>query len=396
MMKISMKELRTLAYLGILLVSTGCNDNLDIPTAGDFSEEPAFSRSSTLLKGEPLKVLSRNLYLGGNTDLVFQADMNDPVAVFQAAATVWGQIQNSNFPERAKALADEIQEGRPHVVTLQEVPHFLILDGAFNPTGEVDHLGILMGEIEARGLPYRVEAVQNNTVAVMPTGLDFTTYQVTQWVRYTDRIAVLVREDLPVSGMDQGNYGASFALSEDLELLRGWIRVSAEIDGVPYHFVSTHLEVQGLAPIQAAQVQELLGSILNDLNGITVLSGDLNSDAAAGPGATSWTPTYGTLMDAGFQDAWLLAHPGRATDGMTCCQAKTLDNPTSILNERIDFVLLRANDRRGGEKRFPGMIGVEKVGDEIGDKTYPSGLWPSDHAGLLASLRFPAPLFNDF
>jgi hypothetical protein len=51
----------------------------------------------------------------------------------------------------------------------------------------------------------------------------------------------------------------------------------------------------------------------------------------------------------------------------------------SALNQRIDLVLLR------------GAIGVDEVnliGDRPDDRT-PSGLWPADHAGLVAKLEIP-------
>jgi endonuclease/exonuclease/phosphatase family metal-dependent hydrolase len=175
---------------------------------------------------------------------------------------------------------------------------------------------------------------------------------------------------------------------------RGWTRVSANIAGVPYHFINTHLEVQTFAPIQVLQAQELLDEVMAGLDGVTILSGDLNSDAEGEPGLPSWTPTYETLIAAGFQDSWELAHPGRPHTGLTCCQEKDLLNPVSNLEERIDLVLIRSDDRRGSDIRFPGSVHVEIVGEENGDRTYPTGLWPSDHAGLLASLRLPGGIFN--
>ena len=42
-------------------------------------------------------------------------------------------------------------------------------------------------------------------------------------------------------------------------------------------------------------------------------------------------------------------------------------------------------------EREPGAMRTEIVGEEIGDLT-PSGLWPSDHAGLVAGLRLPKGL----
>ncbi len=63
--------------------------------------------------------------------------------------------------------------------------------------------------------------------------------------------------------------------------------------------------------------------------------------------------------------------------GYTCCQNANLLNPTSLLNERLDLILFRG----------PFAVSdVVLVGDDPADKT-PSGLWPSDHAGVVARLR---------
>ena len=109
--------------------------------------------------------------------------------------------------------------------------------------------------------------------------------------------------------------------------------------------------------------------------------GDLNSDAEGGPGDPSWTPTYGTLVDAGFQDTWELDHPGVPFDGLTCCQADLVNNDVSTLYQRIDFILIRARDHQGSSNRLPGSIHVEIVGEEQADRTEASGFWPADHAG---------------
>ncbi|MFH1762726.1 MAG: hypothetical protein ABIF09_00915 [Gemmatimonadota bacterium] len=35
---------------------------------------------------------------------------------------------------------------------------------------------------------------------------------------------------------------------------------------------------------------------------------------------------------------------------------------------------------------MPGAMTVEIIGDDAGKKTIPNGLWPSDHASLVANL----------
>jgi len=382
-------RLSSLAFLSSLVVTAGCDDG-DLPTAGDLSEVAPVAEAPAFPGGEPLKVLTRNMYLGGNVNLVFGADFSNPAAVAAAATAVWGQVQATDFAERAKALADEIDEARPHVVAIQEIPEYLVLDGAFQPIDLQDHLGILQAELQ--GLPYTLASFQTNTTAIMPvflpTGLHY--------VRYTDRIAVLVRNDLEVTDVVKGTYQASQEINPQLTVKRGWIRVSADVGGVPYHFVNTHLEIQAFWPTQLSQTQELIESVTAGLEGVTILMGDLNSNAEAGPGAPSWTPTYETLIAAGFQDAWALDHPGVPHDGLTCCQADELDNEVTSLSQRIDFILIRATEYQGSDNRIPGSIHVKMVGEEQTDRTDPSGLWPSDHAGLLGSLKLPSALFRSY
>jgi len=104
-----------------------------------------------------------------------------------------------------------------------------------------------------------------------------------------------------------------------------------------------------------------------------VFIGDFNSDPITGS-----TAAYGTLTAAGFTDAWGVAGVG---PGFTCCQESFLLNPGSTLSRRIDLVLVRGDFA---------VLGIDVVGDESSDRT-PSGLWPSDHAGVVATLRLPDP-----
>jgi endonuclease/exonuclease/phosphatase family metal-dependent hydrolase len=85
------------------------------------------------------------------------------------------------------------------------------------------------------------------------------------------------------------------------------------------------------------------------------------------------------LRDAGFVDSWAEAHPTQP--GLTCCQEGDLLNSTAALFVRIDYVLTR-----GGFNTFSADI----LGEDTTDKT-PTGLWPSDHAGVVARLTLPWP-----
>jgi endonuclease/exonuclease/phosphatase family metal-dependent hydrolase len=153
---------------------------------------------------------------------------------------------------------------------------------------------------------------------------------------------------------------------------RGWISADVKIRGKNIRFITTQLESFD-ANVQADQAQELLSGPA-DTSMPVVMAGDFNSSADGGPDSTA---TYPELLAAGFVDGWAEANPDNRGD--TCCQAATLDNPDSELFERIDLVL-----SRGGI----GTAAAELVGITP-ELAGPPPFWPSDHAGLLATIRIP-------
>jgi endonuclease/exonuclease/phosphatase family metal-dependent hydrolase len=98
--------------------------------------------------------------------------------------------------------------------------------------------------------------------------------------------------------------------------------------------------------------------------------GDLNS-AADG----SSTTTYADFLAAGYSDAWTAGGTGA---GLTCCHDDDLQNATTVLVKRIDYILFR-----GGLE----VVSADVVGDDPAERTL-AGLWASDHAGVVATLRF--------
>ena len=112
-----------------------------------------------------------------------------------------------------------------------------------------------------------------------------------------------------------------------------------------------------------------------------VMTGDFNSDAL-----TNDTPTYGMIRQAGFADTWAQAHPREV--GLTCCNPVELVNtPTSGFTKRVDFIFLGGPWVKDG--RFIGGLQAGLVGDQPADRTL-SGLWPSDHGGVVARIETPA------
>jgi endonuclease/exonuclease/phosphatase family metal-dependent hydrolase len=328
-----------------------------------------------------LKVMSRNLYLGADLAPILAAGTQQELVA--AATQVYAQVQATNFPERAQALAQEIAQSDPHVVGLQEVTLWRSQTPAdFNPTPnathvEYDFLQLLLDALAARGKHYAPRAQVTLTDGELPrltaTGL--------QDIRYTDRDVIIARTDLPASSFSVTG-GASAVFQTVLTvpnpvapvtLLRGWTSVETTLRGHSTRVVNTHLE-RFVGAIQEAQGAELLAGPLNT-PGDVALVGDLNS-AAGGVGAVpgeSDTATHANMLAAGFRDAWT----GMRGPGFTCCHAADLRNPAPTLTERIDYVLFRGT--------LSSSV-AELVGEEPADRT-PSGLWPSDHAGLWAVLQ---------
>ncbi len=98
---------------------------------------------------------------------------------------------------------------------------------------------------------------------------------------------------------------------------------------------------------------------------------DLNS-----PADGSGAPSYRDLLTDGFDDGWLGA-PHLFDNGFTCCESGDLTSPLPQLSSRIDDVLTRG----GAHVLLEGRVGVLPL-----EKTR-NGLWPSDHAGVVALVR---------
>lgn len=332
-------------------------------------------------------VMTRNLYVGADLAPVTAAlASGDPTAIVEAASSVWATVLGTNFPERANALADEIREAAPLLVGLQEVSLFRTgaPDSFFgNPTQatqvEFDYLDIVLDELSERGLHYAPVAVNQNADAEV-TG--FVAPNVLRDIRLTDRDVVLARTDVPVSQLKLANIqSANFATNVTIPIgttgqfftnYRGWSSVDATMRGKTFRFINTHLEAESDNPlvnaVQVIQANEILaGPAATTLP--VILVGDFNSRAD-----NTGTASYANLIAAGFHDAWSTTHPGEL--GNTWGHDENLRNTTVNFTQRLDLVLFRGDIR---------AFNADVVGDELADRT-PSGLWPSDHGGLVATL----------
>jgi endonuclease/exonuclease/phosphatase family metal-dependent hydrolase len=188
----------------------------------------------------------------------------------------------------------------------------------------------------------------------------------------TDNDVILARTDLPPGAFTISNArSANFADAVSFlgtSVPRGWASVDVQYGDLEFRLVSTHLENE--PTVQVAQGNALLapgGPTDTPLD--VVLIGDFNS-----PADGTGTPTYSSLLAGGFADAWTQTH-GDAP-GYTWGQDADLLNANDTFTERIDLVLL------GGGLT---ASSVDIIGEEPSDRT-PGGLWPSDHAGVVATI----------
>lgn len=355
--------------------------------------------------GKPLTVMTRNIYLG--------ADINRPVRAAQAAAAAPGAtpesiiaalavatdqtrriVDQTNFPVRSKLLASEIASTKPDLVGLQEVA--LWRSGPINPaaianpsatTVDYDFLQILLDDLAAAGVEY--EAVNIGERADVEAPSFTATGQDMRNVRLTMHDVILKKADnsFRVTGSHDEIFDANLPVSiagAELNFSRGYQWVDVQAGRQKLRFVNSHFEAfsSDLALLQAKQtVAEATAT-----DRTTVFVCDCNSD----PLNTSVKPIDHVPHQApydfitgpgGYTDQWLEWAP--AEEGWTAGLSELVDDETPAkIDHRIDMVFSHTLD---GEP-----LDVDRgliTGDEVADRDPATGLWPSDHAGVLLRLR---------
>ena len=356
-----------------------------------------------------IKVMTQNQYLGADLSPVIAATAAEyPYAIVNALQ----EIAINNIPERAAALSESIADRQPHLVALQEVYAFgctslvsgydacTAFPGAFN-----DHLALTEAALADMGSDYRVVAViQNLTIPALPVFLPGIPGPA-MIVSVIDRDVILARGDVEASpaaipcvsvlpdidpkpgpGGIGCNYTAVATVETplgDITVERGFIAANATVRGEDYLFVNSHLEIRqlgdsaastGLQPAQALELNIALASYAPAHDRRVILAGDFNS--APTDVHPYGFPTPYQQLSGPFADTWML-RPGNP-DGLTCCESADLLNAPSSHDRRIDIVF--ANPA-------PAMVKANVMDAKLDDKTA-SGLWPSDHASVIAELTY--------
>jgi endonuclease/exonuclease/phosphatase family metal-dependent hydrolase len=351
-----------------------------------------------------------NVYLGADLNPLFGAS-SLPDLISRASA-IYAEVERTDFPQRAEAIAELVADDAPDVLGLNEValwetaPWALVQTpsgplpvptGPYTPTFDFEQ--ILLDALAAEGEPYTVVARNSNfTSATIPIAIPISP---TLAARFTDHDLILVRDDalkhLTVSNARSFNYTDESSFSVNLLGLnvlvkRGWSTVDITQRGRTFRFVNTHLEAFGSTPLQDEwrnlQAAELVADLETSPHPLVVV-GDINArptlcqDFRQPPQFRDQNVVaYGLLEDAGLQEVWPLVYernpcgPASWTSG----QDDSLLAP-STLDHRIDVVFV--------SEEFSALQ-AETIGEEADDRTEPDGFWPSDHAGSLAKIRLDA------
>jgi endonuclease/exonuclease/phosphatase family metal-dependent hydrolase len=320
-------------------------------------------------KPQDLKVMARNVYLGA--DLIPLAAAPDRAAFEQAAGQRFQTVLNNDFPTRAKALAAEIRKAKPDIIGVQEATIWRrgadgVKDGPTTPATQVVYDSSKELQKALNG-SYREVVGRDWFDFEAPTALGYD-------VRITQRDVILVRKGskAKVRKTFRGGFSESFDVPTQVGLakqLRGWVGVDGTLAKKRFRFVSTHLEAYSPA-IANQQMQQLVkkSGPLGSKTRQSILVGDYNSAPGANAndrGTTRADNAYDSAIKAGFRNNL----PKRRT----CCFAEDLHSTADKLETWIDHVLVRPRIK----VLKSGIVGTKQVG----------GLYPSDHAGITATLR---------
>lgn len=354
-----MSKIKLFGLLAILIiVISGC----------EYATDTIMHPTHTL-DSQPLTVMTYNVYVGSSAEPLLNVEnlLQAPTEV----AKMYNNVIAADFPSRALAIAKIINTYQPHLIGLQEISlirkqspgNFLPDNPTLAEDVVLDYLQILMDALQTEGLNYVVASKIENLDVEMPmftaTGIDD--------IRLTDYDVILSRSDVGISRPTSENFDTKLTIELlGLEIDRGYATVDATVSGTTYRFVNTHLEAF-TEHVRVAQTQELI-HILADETLPIILLGDFNTRATHGIG-------YQTIVSAGYLDLWQMDSVG---NGNTCCQDDDILNTISDLTVRIDQIFVR--------NLQPTKVKTLTVGDKSTDRL-DSGLWPSDHAGVVAQIN---------
>ena len=335
------------------------------------------------VRGEgTLRAMTYNMYVGSE----YAGVTNPNLPVFlQAVTNMFLEASASDPAGRVQIIARQIAATMPHLVSLQEVATWSKGPTKDNLAVQFDYLQLLLDALAAQGVQYTL-VVSNETWSVtVPSSMGL-------YVRTSWGVAILARADLkpehfsftnvhaatwsalstlnvPLPALNGNAADCPVALTSSgacvMPMPRGWAYTDVTYRGKQVRFISAHLE-SGSASRNIRQGNELLNGPANTALPV-IVAGDLNCDLS-NPSDPKY-PTCIGFINAGFVDSWSAANPFEP--------GNTRNVPNVTI--RSDYIFVRGP--------FTAQTAL-LVGEEPGDKTA-SGLYASDHSGVVAKLEPP-------
>lgn len=378
------KSFKIVTVIAVLFLLFACEKSdpfsPNAPGAGSTGSEEELKGSSG--RGQ-VTVMTWNIYVGADVDVVLGA--TDPTQIPGLVAAAYQELLSTNFEERAGTIAQFIQEYEPHLIGLQEVSLIQRFSPVSGPIEQFDYFEILMDKLGALGLNYQVAGKVDNADVTVPMIVNPITFEVEEYVRLLDSDVVLARQDVAVSDVIEKNYQAVLPTPFGFVIPRGYVSLNATVGQKDYRFVNTHLESSDFDNVRYFQA----GELVNELSGETqpiIMVGDFNTRAPSSLDPAG--PTYQFLVgeEAGYTDVWPHNLVGSEGEGFTSSHDSDLRNPVPHLDHRIDLIFVRNQGSYAGQEPVQAFV----LGDELNERT-PSGMWPSDHAGVVAKLHILEP-----
>lgn len=364
---------------------------------------------------QPIKVMSRNLYLGADVGVALAKIPNMPAA----AQFMWDQVQQTDFSKRKKILADQIRAESPDVIGIQEATIWYCKANFWSKKTEVfnftqELLAELKGDYiiaEKNGVQAYNPGYSIGPISFLTTVKDPETFQELFGQDKADcgfqiGDALIIKKELAqyVNQVGNSEYESIYKVVPTImEINRGYTWVDITMQGTNVRFISTHLESlwdENKIPKAADQARQLIEDIKSTKSPI-VLIGDFNSDPrdprpldAPNPGeqptvsekcpagATDCN-AYKILRDAGFTDAgpdaseassytWGMNALLTGPDSKRKVAAAAMGNNFGF-TDRLDYIFVKN--------------GIEVATARTFGQGAPYG---SDHAGVIAELNVTA------
>jgi endonuclease/exonuclease/phosphatase family metal-dependent hydrolase len=319
-----------------------------------------------------VKVMTYNLNEG--SDFVEVLSAQTFPEFLQAVQITLNEVDTSNPPLRMQAIAHQISITQPDLVGMQEVSTWLVGPPSA-PAVRYDMLQELMDALKSRGQNYKVAVVVPEFQLAGPLP------DLTNWLFVQDTDVMLVRDkgDLTLSNIQWGNYPTLLSLptvAGPVTITRGWGSADVSLHGQQFRFIVTHVEnyiaqAPGTLLIQEAQAKELADGPAYEMNMPVIVAGDFNADALGNDASIA---TYQEMLSFGFTDAWGARY---LNDPAPTWPLLNSSATNSTAFQRIDYIWTLGDVR---------PLNLSQAGAAPHDKV--SGLWPSDHAGVRATLQF--------